>query len=103
MNAQITESDWQDALQHWKDVINGIDDLHVCQFCEKFLHEADCKGCGPCPLSLGQFADQDLLEGNCWNPNHPWYAWHHNPTRQNAQAVYDFIAQKYEEWKVKNA
>jgi len=100
MRTNIIESDWQDSLWYWQDVADGIDRPHLCPFCEMF---SGLRGCTGCPLSIGNWRGREEAESDCWNPNHPWYAWHHNPTRQNAQAVYDFIAQKYEEWKVKNA
>ena len=100
MRTNIIESDWQESLQYWKDRAAGIDRDHFCPFCEMFLGE---RGCPLCPLSKGGFEDREEDESDCWNPIHPWYNWHYNPTRQNAQAVYDFILARYGEWKATHA
>jgi hypothetical protein len=104
MTLNILETDWQHALQHWKDITAGVEHPHFCRFCEKFLFPGPRdKRCVGCPLSLGHFADQEGDEGDCWNPIHPWYEWQRHPTEQNALAVYKFIQQKHKEWKAQNA
>ena len=57
-----------------------LEDLdEECGFCE-YQHRHDVDGCGECPLAEN---------GGCCGT--AWVKWCGNPTRKNAQAVYDYI------------
>ncbi|MGD0781201.1 MAG: hypothetical protein ABR954_10570 [Dehalococcoidales bacterium] len=94
MSHQPTEEMWQQALKKWKAKSEGNIAEDRCGFCLAYIHIGTA--CPKCPLSMGLWK---VPAGACWNPKHPWYAWKHKPTKQNALAVYKFILARYKKWK----
>jgi hypothetical protein len=92
MTRKLTETEWAEALKKWLDRSLGYDNDTDCVCCNLYIHNDDCCGC---PLNMGGYKDEEVENGRCYNPKHPWKKWFDKSNRKNAFSMFEFIYSRY--------